>query len=75
MEQRLQCNDCKKVRYRVDSMDIVSVAVPATEQGKDADGKTLYEQVRLWECLESLLGSEALEYSCPSCNKSVHALR
>ncbi|PBK81751.1 ubiquitinyl hydrolase [Armillaria gallica] len=75
MEQRLQCNDCKKVRYRVDNMDVVSVSVPAVEKGKDADGKTLYEEVQLWQCLESLLGVDALEYACPSCQKSVHALR
>ncbi len=75
MEQRLQCNDCKKVRYRVDNMDVVSVSVPAVEKGKDADGKTLYEEVQLWQCLESLLSVDALEYACPSCQKSVHALR
>lgn len=75
MEQRLQCNECGKVRYRVDDMDLVSVAVPATEKGKTEEGKTLYEEVQLWDCIQSLLGTEALEYSCPSCNKGVHALR
>ncbi|KAF9028671.1 ubiquitinyl hydrolase [Hymenopellis radicata] len=75
MEQRLQCGECKKVRYSVDSMDVVSVPVPAKEKGKDADGKTRFEEVSLWHCLETLLGVEALEYSCPSCAKSVHALR
>ncbi len=75
MEQRLQCSRCNKVRYRVDSMDIVSVAVPAKEKGKDAEGKTLYEDAPLLKCFETLLGTEALEYSCPSCAASVHALR
>ncbi|KAJ7600732.1 hypothetical protein C8J56DRAFT_911137 [Mycena floridula] len=75
MEQRLQCGDCKKVRYRVDNMDVVSVAVPAVEKGKDADGKALYQDITLMQCLESLLGTEALEYSCPSCSKPVNALK
>lgn len=75
MEQRLQCGDCKKVRYRVDNMDVVSVSVPATEKGKDQDGMISYEDVQLTECLDSLLGLEALEYACPSCGKSVHALK
>lgn len=75
MEQRLQCGDCKKVRYRVDSMDVVSVAVPALEKGKNEDGKTLYEEVKLWTCLDGLLGIEGLEYGCPSCGKSVNALK
>jgi ubiquitin carboxyl-terminal hydrolase 5/13 len=75
MEQRLQCSDCKKVRYRVDAMDVVSVAVPAHEKGKDADGKVIYAEVQLTQCLETLLGSEALEYGCPHCQKSVHAIK
>ncbi len=74
MEQRLQCNDCKKVRYRVDNMDVVSVSVPAVEKGKDADGKTLYEEV---SCGSARVTTRCrrLEYACPSCQKSVHALR
>jgi len=75
MEQRLQCGTCKKVRYRVDTMDVVSVAVPAIEKGKNADGVVTYEEVPLGQCLDSLLGSEALEYECPSCGKSVNATK
>jgi ubiquitin carboxyl-terminal hydrolase 5/13 len=56
-------------------MDVVSVAVPATEKGRDADGKVLYEDVQLLQCLDALLGTEALEYACPSCGKAVHALK
>lgn len=75
MEQRLECGDCKKVRYRVDGMDVVSVAVPAVEKSKDAEGKILYEDVLLWDCLGALLGVEALEYTCPSCAKKVIATK
>ena len=56
-------------------MDVVSLLVPATEKGKNEDGKTIYEDVLLTQCLESLLGSEALEYTCPSCKKSVIAAK
>lgn len=56
-------------------MDVVSVAVPANEKAKDADGKVIYEEVDLVACLEALLGTEALEYGCPSCGKGVHALK
>ncbi|KAF8154934.1 ubiquitin carboxyl-terminal hydrolase 14 [Crassisporium funariophilum] len=75
MEQKLQCGDCKKVRYRVDNAAVVGVAVPANEKGVDADGKTRYEDVQLTQCLDSLLGTEALDYACPSCGKNVHALK
>lgn len=75
MEQRLQCNDCKQVRYRNDNMDTVSVAVPAKERSKDDEGKIEYEEVYLTSCLDSLLSTEALEYGCPSCKKNVVALK
>ncbi|EIW65364.1 ubiquitinyl hydrolase [Trametes versicolor FP-101664 SS1] len=75
MEQRLECGDCKRVRYRVDATDTVSVPVPAKEKGKDADGKTLYEDVQLKECLDIVTGTEALEYQCPGCQKKVIATK
>jgi ubiquitin carboxyl-terminal hydrolase 5/13 len=76
MEQRLQCGECKGVRYRVDGMDVVSVPVPAKEKGKDAaEGKTEWEEVRLEECLDGLTGAEALEYGCPRCGKGVIAIK
>jgi ubiquitin carboxyl-terminal hydrolase 5/13 len=75
MEQRLQCGDCKKVRYRVDGTDVLSVVAPAIEKGRDVDGKVEYEDVQLWDCLDRVLGTEALEYDCPSCEKKVNALK
>lgn len=75
MEQRLQCGDCKKVRYRVDATDAASVPVPKRENGKDADGKDLFEEISLKECLDLLTGTEALEYTCPSCQKQVIATK
>jgi ubiquitin carboxyl-terminal hydrolase 5/13 len=74
-EQRLQCTSCKKVRYRTDTTDVVSVTVPANEKGKDADGKTIYHDVQLTDCIDTLLGSEALEYACPSCATKVQAIK
>jgi ubiquitin carboxyl-terminal hydrolase 5/13 len=75
MEQRLQCGECKGVRYRIDGMDIVSVPVPAKETGKDAEGKVEWEAVELETCLDVLTGTEALEYACPNCNKNVIATK
>ncbi|KAF7327777.1 Ubiquitin carboxyl-terminal hydrolase [Mycena kentingensis (nom. inval.)] len=75
MEQRLQCNVCSKVSYRVDSMDVLSVPVTAIEQGKDADGKTLYTPIPLVSCVDAVLTPEMLDYNCPACTKSVHAVK
>lgn len=59
----------------MDNTDVVNVTVPAKEKGKDEDGKSIYEEVHLSDCLDSLLGTEALEYACLSCSRSVHALK
>ena len=75
MEQRLQCTSCNRVRYRNDELDIVSVAVPAIEESKDAEGKVIYRDVLLTDTLEILTGDEGLEYSCPQCNKTVVAYK
>lgn len=75
MEQRLQCGECKGVRYRVDGMDVVSVPVHAHEKGKDAEGKTEWAEVQLEDCLNTLTGAEALEYACPKCQKNVIATK
>ena len=75
VEQRLQCGTCGGVRYRTDAQDALSVPVPARTRGTDADGKTLYEDVQLGECLDMALGSEQLNYRCPKCDKDVAAVR
>lgn len=74
-EQRLQCTSCKKVRYRVDKADILSIAIPVKEKGKNDEGKTVYEDVQLSECISGKPGKEALEYSCPDCKTTVIAVK
>lgn len=73
MEQRLQCTSCHRVRYRNDELDVVSVAVPAIEESKDAEGKIVYRGVQLTDLLGILTGDEGLEYTCPHCDKAVVA--
>jgi ubiquitin carboxyl-terminal hydrolase 5/13 len=76
MEQRLQCGVCKRVRYRVDKTDVVSVALPSREKGVVVDqGKKEWEEVSLKTCLDTLTAPEALEYACPSCGRNVTAVK
>ncbi|KAG9126310.1 hypothetical protein FRC07_003965 [Ceratobasidium sp. 392] len=76
MEQRLKCNECGKVRYRVDEHDSVGVPIPAKELKPAEEGvKAQYESVRLEACLDVVAGEEALEYSCPSCEKKATAIK
>ena len=72
MEQRLQCLNCKKVRYRTDDQDNISIPVPlrklprssATEDGKEFDE---YQPVTLKECLDSFTATEVVEFTCSAC--------
>jgi len=73
LEQRLQCTACAGVRYRVDAHDVLSVPVAAREKGKDAEGKVLYEDVAMTECVDAVMGVEVLEYRCPNCRRDVAA--
>ena len=81
MEQRLQCQSCKKVSYRVDAMDTLSVQVPAEEEeipkieGSEGEKKTKYKPVTLTSCIDSFLSAEALHYTCPAENTKVIATK
>lgn len=78
MEQRLQCLNCKRVRYRTDEQDNISIPVPIRRLPKDTkmdttDGsgkdveKEEFEPVSLKECLDIFTADEIVELTCPSC--------
>ena len=75
LEQRLQCTACDGVSYRVDAHDVLSVPVPAHEKGTDEEGRKIYEEVPLTQCVDAVLASEGLEYKCPRCRRDVQATR
>ncbi|KAJ5894425.1 hypothetical protein N7495_006116 [Penicillium taxi] len=64
VEQRLQCLGCKKVRYKVDEQDNLSVAVPARRMASETGG---FESVALSECLDIFTAEEIVELVCPAC--------
>jgi ubiquitin carboxyl-terminal hydrolase 5/13 len=74
LEQRLQCINCKRVRYSTDEQDNISIPVPvrriATNGDAPADGAAKgseFEPVSLKECLDIFTSAEAVEYTCQSC--------
>ncbi|EGN94266.1 hypothetical protein SERLA73DRAFT_62342 [Serpula lacrymans var. lacrymans S7.3] len=78
LEQRLQCQSCQRVRYRVDTMDSLSVAVGAPNAKKDNTGGKKYQSIQLTQCLDLLLGAtgrEELEYQCEGGCGKVSAVR
>jgi ubiquitin carboxyl-terminal hydrolase 5/13 len=78
MEQRLQCTACKKVRYRTDEQENISIPVPIRRIPKDSqmavtdsEGKEKekeeFEPVTLKECLDIFTADEMVELTCGSC--------
>ncbi|KAL9104694.1 MAG: hypothetical protein Q9163_000372 [Psora crenata] len=74
MEQRLQCISCKRVRYRIDEQDNISIPVPVRRKSQVANGsiagekpKDEFEPVTLIECLDSFTAPEVVELTCPAC--------
>ncbi|KAJ6033028.1 hypothetical protein N7499_009298 [Penicillium canescens] len=67
VEQRLQCLHCKKVRYRVDEQDNISVAVPARRTTTSDETGSQYESITLSECLDIFTSGEVVELTCPAC--------
>lgn len=80
MEQRLQCLGCKRVRYRSDEQENISVPVPIQRLPKDSqmevtdsDGKEKeqekeeFQTVTLKECLDIFTAEEVVELTCGAC--------
>jgi len=78
MEQRLQCLSCKKVRYRTEEHENISIPVPIRRLPKDtamegtgdekkADQKDEFEPVTLKECLDVFTAEEVVELTCQAC--------
>ncbi|KAK5016220.1 ubiquitin C-terminal hydrolase Ubp14 [Cryomyces antarcticus] len=78
MEQRLQCINCRKVRYRTEKEENITVVVPIKRIPKEArmdvtsaEGKEKeveeFEPVSMKQCLDILTADEVVELTCPSC--------
>ena len=78
MEQRLQCLSCKRVSYRTDIQDNISVPVPVRrikgtstdiENDKEDVGakKEVFKPVTIKECLDIFTSDEFIEYTCKAC--------
>ena len=77
MEQRLQCLHCKRVRYRQDEQDNISVSVPARKVDVDtaptdgttipAEGEDRFAPVTLEECLDQYTSEDVVQLTCPAC--------
>jgi ubiquitin carboxyl-terminal hydrolase 5/13 len=72
VEHRLQCNTCNKVRYQTDATSSLSITIPACPV--EEDGKTTYQPVDFYECMDLFTKDEVVEgYHCPSCKEKTVA--
>lgn len=86
LEERLQCTECKGVRYGKADQELLPIPVPVVikkqpEDNMDVEAdakkedKIEYEPVELVSCLESLTSPTNIEYKCPACSKNVEAVK
>ncbi|WVR09107.1 hypothetical protein IAU60_006169 [Kwoniella sp. DSM 27419] len=76
MEQRLQCGGCRRVGIQVEAVDLASLPVDAVETGVNDEGKKLWQQVELEECLLALCAEEEIpDYACETCGTKTKAYK
>jgi len=72
LHERLQCSQCKKVRYSKIKDNMVTFNVPANK--KDEEGNE-YEPVSFDTCLSKLTSEETVEFNCPNCKTKTEAVK
>ncbi|GAA5826073.1 hypothetical protein JCM5353_004201 [Sporobolomyces roseus] len=82
LEERLECCECKGVRYRKQEQEGFGLPVPVRlkkrEDGMEVEGeekKEEFQEVELRECFEDLTRPVEIEYHCPACEKKVTAFK
>ncbi|WVQ63980.1 uncharacterized protein L199_002138 [Kwoniella botswanensis] len=76
MEQKLQCTGCKKVGLQVEPVDLASLPVDAIEAGTDEEGRKVWKEVQLEDCIQALCGEETIEgYECETCGGKRTAIK
>ncbi|KAI0146199.1 ubiquitin carboxyl-terminal hydrolase 14 [Xylariaceae sp. FL1272] len=76
MEQRLQCINCRKVRYSSTEQDNVFIDVPIEKlPAAEGEGGEAYKPVTMEECLDRLTGEEMVELTCPGCESKAGFLK
>ncbi|KAH9885703.1 ubiquitin carboxyl-terminal hydrolase [Xylariomycetidae sp. FL2044] len=67
VEQRLQCLNCKKVRYTTTEQDNLFVDVPLEKLPSVEGEGEAYKPVSLKQCLDNFTGTEMVELTCAGC--------
>lgn len=68
MEQKLQCLNCKRVKYSTHQQDNISIPVPVRKLTQEtAESPVEYEPVTLKECFDIFTAQEVVELACTVC--------
>jgi ubiquitin carboxyl-terminal hydrolase 5/13 len=76
-EERLQCAQCKRVRYKNADGEFLPLTIPAVEKKEDKmavegeEKKAEYLPVELMDCLDAFTAPTEVEYKCPACDGTV----
>ncbi|SCV69304.1 BQ2448_2324 [Microbotryum intermedium] len=78
MEEKLQCLDCKGVRYTTTKEEVLSLPVPIVPRKQTGDDRLevptdAYEPAEFSKCLQEMVSPTDVDYACPTCNKKVLA--
>ncbi|KAJ3016522.1 hypothetical protein HKX48_003997 [Thoreauomyces humboldtii] len=76
VEQRLQCLECEKVRYRTEKNTSLTLRVPAkrTNPGELKEGeKPEYAPITFEDCLATFCNDDIREHKCPHDKRDVSA--
>jgi ubiquitin carboxyl-terminal hydrolase 5/13 len=76
LEERIQCTLCKRVRYRQQPTNSLSLPVPKKliEKGTETEPPK-YGQTSLKACFDGYLGGESLDWTCPQCQRKTLAIK
>ncbi|KAJ2396706.1 ubiquitin C-terminal hydrolase Ubp14 [Coemansia sp. RSA 2559] len=81
-EDRLQCSECRKVRYKTQKASSISIPIikrvldKTQNQQADSADSLEYAPVSITECLDKMVGEEEVkDYRCPSCDKLTTAIK
>ncbi|KAJ1723015.1 ubiquitin C-terminal hydrolase Ubp14 [Coemansia erecta] len=78
-EERLQCSECSRVRYKTQKVSSASLPVikrPVAEPSDGLDSQAQLAPVSLKECLDLMTSDETVDgYNCPQCQKPTTAIK
>lgn len=89
LEERLECQSCRGVKYRKQGQEGLSLPVPVRRkaqapsasdmqvegQESNKDKEDEFEAVELEECLDNFVEPQQIEYSCSACKTKTTALK